>query len=86
MRLDDVANLGTDSVPDLVQRGIEDSAERLDGDMGESAGRLGEWCSEIVGTVHELREVVIPSDAVVIGYPFVGVGTVLGNNGRLGGN
>jgi hypothetical protein len=27
LRLDDVANMGTDSTPDLVQRGTEDSAE-----------------------------------------------------------
>jgi len=30
--LDQVTDLGTDSVPDTIQRGIEDSAERLDGD------------------------------------------------------
>jgi len=40
--LDDVANPGTDNVPDLVQRGIKNSVGRLDGDLAESANRLGE--------------------------------------------
>jgi hypothetical protein len=40
--LDQVKNLGTDSVPDTIQRSVEDSVERLDGDMGISAGGPGE--------------------------------------------
>jgi hypothetical protein len=40
--LDQVTNLATDSVPDTIERGVEDAAERLDGDVGVSAGGLGE--------------------------------------------
>ena len=46
--LDYVTNLGTDSVPEAIQRGVEDSADRLDGDMGVSADGLGEGRSEEV--------------------------------------
>lgn len=48
LSLDKVTNLGTDSVPDTIERGVEDSAERLDRDVGVSADRLGEGCSEEV--------------------------------------
>src|SRR6266571_2920345 len=34
--LDQVTNLGTDSVPDTIERHVEDSVERLDGDVGVS--------------------------------------------------
>jgi len=44
--LDQVTNLGTDSVPDTIERGVKNSTERLDRDMGVSADGLGEECSE----------------------------------------
>jgi len=85
MDLDQVTNLGTDSVPDTIQWGVEDSAERLDGDMGVSADRLGERRSEEIRTVNEFRVVAVPGDAVIIGHALVLVGTVLGDNGGFAG-
>jgi len=85
VRLDDVENLGTNSVPDLVQRGTKDSVDRLDGYLAESANGLGEWCGESVGMVHEFRAATVPSNAVIIACSFIGVGTMLGNNGCLTG-
>ena len=64
--LDQVTNLGTDSVPDTIERGVEDSAERLDGDVGVSADGLGEGRSEEIRTVDEVRMVAVPGDAVII--------------------
>jgi len=63
---DEVTNPGTDGVPDTVQWGVEDAAERLDGDMGVSANRLGEWGGVEVGTIHEFRVVAVSSDAVIV--------------------
>ena len=53
--LDQVTDLGTDGVPDTIQRGVEDSAERLDGEIKESAGGPGVRRSEVVRTVKENR-------------------------------
>ena len=64
--LDQVTNLGTDSVLDTIERGVEDSAERLDGDVGVSADGLGEGHSEEIRTVDEARVVAVPGDAVII--------------------
>ena len=64
--LDQVTNLGTDSVPDTIERGVEDSAERLDGDVGVSADGLGEGRSEEVRTVDEVWVVAVPGDAIII--------------------
>ena len=50
--LDQVTNFGTDSVPDTIERGVKDSTERLDRDMGESADGLGEGCSGEIRTVN----------------------------------
>ena len=83
--LDQVTNLGTDSVPDIIERGVEDSAERLDGDVGVSANGLGKGRSEEVRTVNEVRVVAVPSDAVIIGRPLVHVRAVLGDNGGVAG-
>ena len=83
--LDQVADLGTNSVPDTIQRGVEDSAERLDGEMGVSADGPGEGSSEVVRAVNEDRVVAVPSDAVIIGRPLVHVGAVLGDSGGIAG-
>ena len=80
--LDQVTNLGTDSVPDAIERGVKDSTERLDGDMGVSADGLGEGCSEEIRTVNEFRVVAVPGDAVIVGSPLVLVRGVLG--GEIG--
>jgi hypothetical protein len=64
--LDQVTNLGTDSVPDTIEWGVKDSTERLDGNVGMSANRLGEGCSEEVRTVDEVWVVAVPGDAIVI--------------------
>jgi len=64
--LDQVTNLGTDSVPDTIEWGVEDSAERLDGDVGVSADGLGEGRSEEIRTVDEVRVIAVPGDAVII--------------------
>jgi hypothetical protein len=53
--LDQVTNLGTDSVPDTIKRGVKDSTVRLDRDIGVSADGLGEGCSEEIRTVNEFR-------------------------------
>lgn len=50
--LDQVTDLGADSVPDTIQRGVEDSAERLDGEMGVSANGPREGLSKVVQTVN----------------------------------
>ena len=78
--LDQVTNLGTDSFPDTIERGVKDSTERLDRDMGVSAGGLGEGCSEEIRTVNEFRVVAVPGDAVIVGSPLVLIGGVLGDN------
>jgi hypothetical protein len=83
--LDQVTNLGTDSVPDTIERSVKDSSERLDRDMGVSAVGLGEGCSEAIRTVNEVG-VVVPSDAVIEGIPLVIVGGVLRDNGGEGGD
>ena len=83
--LDQVTNLGTDSVPDPIERSVKDSTERLDRDMGVSANGLGEECSEEIRTVNEFRVVAAPGDAVIVGSPLVFVGSVLGDNGGIAG-
>ena len=83
--LDQVTNLGTHSVPDTHQWGVEDSAERFDGEMGVSADGLGEGRGAEVRTVHKFRVVAISGDAVVIGRPLVLVGAVLGDSGGFAG-
>ena len=75
--LDQVTNLGTDSVPDTIERGVKDSTERLDRDMGVSADGLGEGCSEEIRTVNEFRVVSVPGDAIIVGSPLVLAGGVL---------
>ena len=59
--------------------------DRLDGDLAEFAGGLGEWRGVVVGTVNELRAVAVPSNAVIIKLLFVGGGTVLRSNGGVAG-
>lgn len=44
VRLDDIADLGTDSTPNGVEWSVKDAMDRLDGNLAESAGGLGEWC------------------------------------------
>jgi hypothetical protein len=46
-------NLGTDSVPDTIGRGVKNSTERLNRNMGVSADGLGEGCSEEIRMVNE---------------------------------
>ena len=75
--LDLVTNLGTDIVPDTIERGVKDSTERLDRDMGVSANGLGEECCEEIRMVNEFRVVAVPGDAVIVGSPLVSVGGVL---------
>ena len=83
--LDQVTNLGTDSVPDTIERSVEDSAERLDGDVGLSADGLGKGCkkgcNEQVRTVDEVRVVAVPSAAVIIRCSLVLIGAVHGGEG-----
>jgi len=83
--LNQVTNLGTDSVPDTIEWGVKDSTERLDRDMGVSANRFREECSEEIRTVNEFRVVAIPGDAIIVGSPLVLVGGVLGDNGGIAG-
>jgi len=83
--LDQVNNLGTDSAPDTIERGAQDSMQRLDRDIGVSADGLGEGCSEKIRTVNELRVVADPGDAVVVS-PLVLAGGVLGDNGGIAGD
>lgn len=77
MRLDDIADLGTDSTPNGVEWSVKDAMDRLDGDLAVFAGGLGEWCGVVVGTVNELQVVAAPSNAVIIKLLFVGGGTML---------
>jgi hypothetical protein len=85
LSLDQVTNLGTDSVPDTIGRGVEDSADRLDGDVGVSTDGLEEGRSEEVRTVDEVRVVVVPGDAVIICRSLVLVGAVHGESGGIAG-
>jgi len=78
LSLDQVTNLGTDSVPDTIERGVKDTTERLDRDMGVSADRLGEECSEQIRTVNEFGVVAVPSDAIIVGSSLVVIGGILG--------
>jgi hypothetical protein len=68
---DQVNNLGTDSFPDTIERGVIDSMERLDRDMAVSAVGLGEGCSEEIRPVNEFRVVAVPSAVVVVCSPLV---------------
>jgi hypothetical protein len=81
--LDQVTDLGSDGVPDTIQRGVEDSAERLDWEIKESVGGPGVRRSEVVRTVKENRVVAVLSDAVIKRRPLVHVGTVLGEGGEM---
>lgn len=83
--LDQVTNLGSDGVPDTIQRGVEDSAEQLDGEIKESVGRPGVRRSEVVRTVKENQVVAILNDAVIKRRPLVHVGNVLEDSGGLAG-
>ena len=74
--LDQVTNLGTDRVPDTIEWGVKNSTERLDRDMGMSADGLGEGFSEEIRTVNEIRVIVVPGDAVIVGSPLVLIGGV----------
>ena len=76
--LDQVTNLGPDDVPDTIERGVKDSSHRLHRDMGVSADRLGEGCSEVIRTVNKFRVVAVPGDAVIKRPPLVIVGGALG--------
>ena len=46
--LDQVINLGTDSILDTIKWGVKDSTEQLDRDVGMSANRLGKGHNEEV--------------------------------------
>jgi len=76
--LDQVTNLGTDT----IERGVEDSAERLDGDVGVSADRFREGRSEEVRTVDEVRVVAV---AIIIRRSLVLVGAAHGDSGGIAG-
>ena len=69
--LDQVTNLRTDSISDTIERGVKDSTERLDRDMGVSADGFGERCSEEIRTVNEFRVIAVPGGAVIVGNPLV---------------
>ena len=64
--LDQVTNLGTDNVPDTIERGVENSVAELDGERGVSPDGPREGRSEEVRPVDELRVVAVPGDAVII--------------------
>src|SRR5712672_3627653 len=62
-------DLGTDSLPDIIERGVKDSTERLDTEIGESAGRPGEKCSAEIRAINEFWVVAVPCDAVIVRSP-----------------
>ena len=64
--LDQVTNLGTNGVPDTIERGVEDPTERFDGEVGMSTDGLGEGRSEEVRTVDEVWVISVPGDTVVV--------------------
>ena len=51
LNLDKFNNLGTDRLPDRIERGTIDPAYRLNRDMAVSADRLGERGSAEIGSV-----------------------------------
>jgi len=78
-----VADLGTDSVPDLVKQGVVDFLNRLGREMGVSALGLGEGICEESRTVEEVRVVAVVSNAVVVSDPLVLRDSVSGDNGGI---
>jgi len=51
----------------LVERCVEDSVNRFDGERGESASRFVEGRSAVVRSVEEKRMVVVTRDPVIVG-------------------
>ena len=64
--LDQVMNLGMDSIPDTIEWGVKDSMKWLGGKRGMSADRLRKGGHEQVWLVDEVWVVTIPSDAIII--------------------
>lgn len=85
LSFEQVMDLGTNSVLDSIERGVEDSAEWLDGDMGMSADRLGEGQSEEVQTVDKVWVITIPSDAIIIWCSLVLIRAVHGDSSGITG-
>ena len=84
--LDEVTDLWTNPFPALVERGVEDSTDRLDSGIGESTRGLGKWPSEEVRAVNKHGLIAALSDTVIVLYSFVLVGCVLGGSSGITGN
>ena len=86
--LDDVHNLEADSDPDisLIERCVEDSTDRFDGERGESACRFFEGRGVVVRSVDEKGMFVVARDPVIIGCMFKGGGTKFGGNSSFAGH
>jgi hypothetical protein len=86
--LDDVHNLEADSDPDLalIERCVKDSADRFDGERGESASRFGEGRGAEVRPVDENGMVVVARDPVIVGCTFEGGGSKLRENSTFAGH
>jgi len=82
---DQLNNIGTDSFPDIIERSVIDSIERLDRDMAVSTTRLREGFSEEIRPVNKYRVVAVPGAAVVVCSPLVLGGGVWGENGGIAG-
>ena len=63
----------------MIEWGVEDSAERLDGDMGVSVVGLVEGHGEEVRAVDKFWVVAVSGDAIIVGHPFVLAGAILGD-------
>ena len=77
--LNQVTNLGSDSVPDTIKLDVKDS----DRNVGVSVDGLGEECSEVIRTVNKFRVAAVPGDAVIERPPLVIVWGALGDNGGI---
>jgi len=83
--LHQVANLGTDGVPDLVERCVEHATERLDGERGVSARGASPGIRDRSCTVEEVGVVAVVGDAVVVGDSFEVRDRVTGRNSARSG-
>ena len=87
LSFDQVLDLGTNGVPDLIERGVEDTMDRLDRNIGKSAFGLGEGSGEEIGTVYEFRVVIVVArNSIIVRRSLVLIGSVWGKKGGITGD
>ena len=86
--LDNLHDLKAKRDPDivLVERCVEDSMDRFDGERGESASRFVEGRGAVVRSVEEKGMVVVTRDPIIVGCAFEGAGIELGDDSSFAGH